>query len=65
MSTASTGCPSAVENSVLRAVPCVAARVSTSVSESGVSRSDNAFRNGTGRVLTTEKSVASPRVSAS
>ena len=50
MSTASTGWPSAVENSVLRAVPCVAARVSTSVSESGVSRSDNAFRSGSGSV---------------
>ena len=65
MRTASTGWPSAVEKSVLRAVPRGAARVSTSTSETGVSRSDSACRSGPGSVVTAAKSVTRPRVSAS
>ena len=65
MSTASTGWPSAVANSVLRAVPFGAARVSTSRSVSGERRAASSRRNGSGSVVTASKLVTSPRVSAS
>ncbi len=65
MRTASTGWPSVVVKSVLRAVPRGAARVSASARDTGVSRSDKASRSGSGSVVTAEKSVISPRVSAS
>ena len=65
MSTASTGWPSAVWKSVLRAVPRGAARVSTSVRASGESRPASSSRRASGSVVMSAKSVTSPRVSAS